>query len=383
MSDGAKAKVCIIIGSLRAGGAERVAVWLADELDKLGCEVAVVTYSDPINDFYRVPDAVQRDRINVSRKGSSLFHKLLRNLDRITMLRRYIKQSRASHVIAFMPHESVLATVSCFGLGVRVVVSERNAPWHRSPGKVWERLRRLVYRFSAAQVVQTDKIAQWLRKEVRSSEVFVIPNAVQWPLVVADPVIDPSSYLQPERKILLAVGSKPFQKGLDLLVDAFSIVANDHKEWDLVILPFRAGNSERHLTTEGILQSAESAGIRDRIVLPGFVGNIQSWYEAADIFVLSSRFEGFPNSLIEAMAAGKACVAYACDTGPEEIIRDGIDGLLVRELTPEALACTLSRVMDDPALRERLAREAPHVAERYAPNSIMTKWCEVLALEEE
>lgn len=381
MSEGVNARVCILVGSVRAGGAERVAVWLADEFSKLGCRVALVSHSDPADDFYRVPELVQRHRIHASRSGDSIYHKTMRNFDRVFQLRRFVKKFGASHVVAFMPQESVLATVACLGLDVKVAVSERNAPWHRSPGKVWEHLRRLVYRFSTAQVVQTDKIGQWLQKNLKASGVVVIPNAVQWPLPVADPVIEPSKYLRPKQKILLAVGSKPYQKGLDLLVSAFTSIAKDHEDWDLVIIPFRAGNKERHLTTESVLQTAERAGIRGRIILPGFVGNIQSWYEAADIFVLSSRFEGFPNALIEAMAAGSACVSYACDTGPEEIIRDGIDGVLVWELTSEALARSLSRLMGDPELRSRLAREAPKVVERYAPSVILEKWCEALDLE--
>ncbi len=230
MGDDDKVRVCIMVGSLRAGGAERVAVWLADELDKLGCEVAVITYSDPDDDFYSVPEVVQRYRISTSRAGSSFFSKFLRNIDRIIEFRRRMVRFGATHVVAFMPQESVVATISCLGLGVRVVVSERNAPWHRSPGRVWEKLRKIIYKYSAAQVAQTEKIAQWLRKEVRSTNVFVIPNAVQWPLVDTEPVVDPSNYVGSKRKTLLAVGSKPYQKGLDLLVDAFAIVAKEHED---------------------------------------------------------------------------------------------------------------------------------------------------------
>ncbi|MDX1786410.1 MAG: glycosyltransferase, partial [Roseovarius sp.] len=113
---------------------------------------------------------------------------------------------------------------------------------------------------------------------------------------------------------------------------------------------------------------------------PGHLGNMPDWYVAADLFVLSSRFEGFPNVLVEAMSAGRACVAFDCDTGPDEIIRDGIDGLLVRDLTDEALAAALDKALGDPELRSRLAEAAPGVAQRYAPSRVLAKWCEVLGL---
>lgn len=372
--------VCLFIGTLKAGGAERVTVWLASELHRLGHEVVVLTHSSPEIDFFHLPKGIKRESVGFNEGRRSLLGKLLINIRRCVEVRRVLRRHRASALLAMMPHESVMAVVSAFGLGTRVVVSERNAPWHRRQDRIWTALRRMIYRFSDAQVAQTQPIAEWLRRETRSSRVTVIPNAVQPTLPSVPPRVRPADVLRPGRKLLLAVGTKPHQKGFDLLVEAFAQIAGERPDWDLAIPGLLPERVEDGISGRDILDSAAAAELSDRVFLPGHLGNMADWYDAADLFVLSSRFEGFPNVLVEAMAASRACVAFACDTGPDEIIQHGVDGILVRELTVEALAGALAQVIDDVELRARLAAAAADVAQRYAPTSVLDAWCRVLGL---
>lgn len=379
MSD-ARNSVCLFIGTLKAGGAERVTVWLASELHRLGHDVVVLTHSSPETDFFTLPDGIKRETVGFNEGRHSLPGKLLINMRRCLQVRKVLRRHRATAILAMMPHESVMAVVSSFGLRMRVVVSERNAPWHRQQDRIWTALRRIVYRFSDVQVAQTQPIADWLRRETGSRCVATVPNAVQANLPSGPPVVLPEQYLRPERKLLLAVGTKPHQKGFDLLVAAFVRIADDHPEWDLAIPGLLPSRVEEGVSGQDILDAAARSGLGDRVFLPGHLGNMPDWYAAADLFVLSSRFEGFPNVLVEAMGAGRACVALNCDTGPGEIIQNEVDGLLVRDLTIDALAAALTRAMGDPELRARLATAAPRVAQRYAPNTVLDAWCQVLDL---
>ena len=372
--------VCLFIGTLKAGGAERVTVWLATELLRRGHDVVVLTHASPEADFFSLPEGIRRETVGFDEGRDTLLGKLVINIRRCLRVRRVLRRHGATAILAMMPHESVMAVVSSLGLRMKVVVSERNAPWHRRQDRIWTALRRIVYRFSDAQVAQTRPIADWLRKETGSRNVAIIPNAVQPTLPSGPPVVRPEHCLRPGRKLLLAVGTKPYQKGFDLLVAAFAQVADRHPDWDLAIPGLLPSRVEEGISGQDILDSAARAGLADRVVLPGHLGNMADWYAAADVFVLSSRFEGFPNVLVEAMGAGRACLAFDCDTGPGEILQDEVDGLLVRDLTADALAAALERAMGDPDLRARLAAAAPAVARRYEPEKVLDAWCVVLGL---
>ncbi len=110
------------------------------------------------------------------------------------------------------------------------------------------------------------------------------------------------------------------------------------------------------------------------MLLPGRAGNIAEWFARADIFALSSRYEGFPNVLLEAMAAGCACISFDCDTGPREIIRDEVDGLLAPPENVDAMAAGLERLMRDEELRKTLAARAVEARDRFAPDRILAQW---------
>ena len=120
--------------------------------------------------------------------------------------------------------------------------------------------------------------------------------------------------------------------------------------------------------------------LRRRLHCPGAAGNVGEWYAAADLFVLSSRYEGFPNVLLEAMASGCACLACACPTGPDEIIRHREDGWLVHaDPSPADLAKGLALLMEDQELRRRLGRNARSVVDRFAEPEVRHRFLSALA----
>jgi len=128
------------------------------------------------------------------------------------------------------------------------------------------------------------------------------------------------------RRIVLAVGRFTKVKGFDLLIKAFAGIAIAYADWDLVIL----GEGPERSDLEA---QVEALGLGHRVKLPGRAGNMPDWYARADLFVMSSHFEGFPLVLVEAMAHGCPAVSFDCDTGPRDIIRDEMDGRLVRPVS--------------------------------------------------
>lgn len=356
----------IVIHSLRGGGAERVAVDLSAYWQRLGYRVSLVTQMPSNTDIYTVPEGVGRHVMGTARDSGGGLQGAIANWRRVRRLRKLIKKLKPDCVLGMMTTASVLAVMAAKGLGCRVIVSEHTHPPIQKLPEAWQKLRRWAYPRAHAVVALTQGTARWLRDHVPGSRVVVIPNAVRWPLQEQEPVVPVPD--KGERLRLLAVGRLHPVKGFDLLIQAFAMVASYFPDWDLVIV----GEGEERAALQ---KQIETAALQKRVQLVGRVGNIKDWYEQSDMYVLSSRSEGLSNTLLEAMASGLAVVAMDCDTGPREIIRDNIDGILVNP--PEdadALAAHLSDLMARPLKRAALARRAVDVRDRFSVPIVMAQW---------
>lgn len=366
-------RVLIFIGSLIGGGAERVSAALAGYLVVRGYEVTLVTMNSGKHDFYAVDYRVQRISMNLTGENAGL-GKVIANIKRILALRAFIRKQRADVVIGMITTSAILAILACLGLPTKVIVSERNFPGRKATDAIWALLRKALYRSADIHVAQTREIAVWLERNVSARNIQVIANSVVWPLPEGLPRVVPSDVVDPSSRVALAVGNKAEQKGFDLLVSAFARVARDRRDWQLVILGLGSDEDRTLDQRKRLMRLADELDVVDRFHLPGRVGNMADWYQRADLFVLSSRFEGFPNVLLEAMAAGCACVAFDCDTGPRDIITDGRDGLLVPAEDVEALATAMADLMDDDELRSRLGAVATEVRQRFSEERILGQW---------
>ncbi|HEY6972058.1 MAG TPA: glycosyltransferase, partial [Candidatus Angelobacter sp.] len=152
---------------------------------------------------------------------------------------------------------------------------------------------------------------------------------------------------------------------------AFARIAGRHPDWSLTIIgqgPLRSKLEEQ----------SKSLNLADRVRFAGEVTDPFSLLCAADLFVFSSRFEGFGMALAEAMACGLPAVSFDCPSGPAEIIRHEVDGILVPSENVNALAAALDRLMSDPEERKRLAARAPEAETRFNPEKILAQWQELL-----
>ncbi|WP_349292111.1 glycosyltransferase [Noviherbaspirillum sp. L7-7A] len=279
-----------------------------------------------------------------------------------------IREIRPDAALAMMTNANVILALACRGLPRFCAVgSEHIYPAQVSVGRVWEVLRRIHYRGLHAVAALTPECREWIMRNTSAKQAPVIPNAAGWPLPLQEPVLPPDSLCRRGRRILLGVGRLSYQKNFPLLIDVFARLAPSHPDWDLVIL----GAGPDHEALRG--QAAEQ-GLSDRVFLPGVVGNLRHWYERADLYVMSSHFEGFPNTLAEALAHGLPAVSVDCDTGPRDIIRHDVDGLLTPVGDRNALEQALSLVMADEALRARLGARAVDARERFSMERVAGMW---------
>jgi len=166
---------------------------------------------------------------------------------------------------------------------------------------------------------------------------------------------------------LIAVGRLADEKSFDKLLRAFASIAGRKSEWGLTIL----GEGDKRQELENL---RAELGLEGRVHFPGRVSNPFIWLRRADLFVMSSRFEGLPCALCEAMGCGLPAISFDCDSGPRDIIRDGVDGLLVPPRDVPALSRAMDRLMSDDDERARFAARAPEVMDRYNLKSIMLRW---------
>jgi glycosyltransferase involved in cell wall biosynthesis len=361
-------RLLIFISSLSSGGAERVSANLANYWATKGWEITIVTLSQQSMDSYDLHPAVKRMALGLSAKSTNVLAVLWKNIRRVISLRRVLRQIQPDIALGMMVEPSVLLALAAWGLPtLRTVGAEHIHPPQSPVGYLRDTLRSHTYGLLNAVTALSSEGKDWLKTHTNAQRVTVIPNAVTWPLSGQEPRISPGALYQSERQLLLAVGRLEAQKGFDWLIEAFSNLADKHPSWDLVIL----GEGLLHSTLEG---QVRESGLEHRIFLPGRAGNMDEWYERADLYVMSSRFEGFPMALAEAMAYGLAAVSFDCDTGPRDIIRHELDGLLVAQGNVAELTAALDRLMSDALTRQRFAERAVEVRERFSMERIAGMW---------
>lgn len=352
----------LIISSLSSGGAERVMSRMANYWVKHGWEITLLTFDagrEP--PFYHLDDLIAHRPLGFAEISANPIAGIKHNLTNIRVLRAAIVESNPDVVISFMDIPNVIALLATRWLNIPILVSERNDPAMLSIGRIWNSLRQWTYPFADRIVVQTERAGHYFQPELQE-RIVVMPNPVILP-----PLETSGSANLPGERSAIAIGRLVPQKGFDIMLKAFALVKDRYPEWTLTIL----GEGELRSELESLRQELKLA---DRVHLPGRVKNPHEFLRQADLFIMSSRFEGFPNALCEAMVCGLPVISADCPNGPREIIRDGVDGILVPSEDVPALAGAMERLMSDPQTRAVLAAAAPEVAERFSLEKVMLMW---------
>lgn len=346
-------KIVFFLGSLRRGGAERVVSLLANNYARKGWKVEIVLLL-----FNEIGYDLDSSATVVDFTGTS--ESRLRRLPYwLKSVRRYIKQGKHEVIVSFVARINIIVLLAAFGLRRKIIISERNDPKH--DGRKWptKLLVKILYPHAKAVIFQTDNVMSAFGKRIQKIGVKIL-NPVYVP-VHADNL--------PEKKIV-NVGRLSLQKNQKLLIEAFGDIVDKYPEYTLWI--YGCGELEDELK-----KIASMLGISKKVYFPGNVSNIHEQISDAEIFVLSSDYEGLSNALLEALMMGIPCISTRC-AGADEVIEHGINGLLVNVGDKEGLEEAIFSLIENEALKKFISRNAKEKSVCFSLDVVMKQWERVI-----
>lgn len=356
-------KIVLVIAQLGPGGAEKVMSIMANYFINLGHSVSLVTIGNS-DAFYKLDAGVKLIPLNAAKPSSSFIKSGLNIINRLWKLCKAVKRERPDIAISFMTETNIISIIAGKLCKVPVIVSERTNPWEHPLNGITIKLRTLLYKTAAALVTQTQESKHYYDKILKSDNIYVIHN----PIVLHEYAIDKTNTFT-DNKIILNIGRLSQEKGQDILIDAFS-QAKASNEWKLWIVG--EGNNR-----DALQRQIDKLNLSEKVLLLGRQKDIKGYLEKVSVYVHSSRYEGFPNALLEAMAMGKPCISTDCPTGPSELLNDGENGLLVPTENPLALSIAIDRLAEENELRTMLGKQAQISVRKFDYQFIMSEWLDL------
>lgn len=350
-------KVLFYINAIHHGGAERVIVNLSNIFVNRGIDVSLVT---SFKDDWEYPCDKNVSRIVLNDKQITGFVK--RNLFLTRALRKVIKSEKPDAVVSFMAEPNFRAILATRGLKTRTIVSVRNDPEREYPTRVHKILAKTLYKMADGVVFQTEDAKKWFPKSVQEKS-RIIMNQV-------DEKFFTTSY-DGERKHIVTTGRLTAQKNHKMLIEAFSKISHEVED-NLIIY----GEGELRGELEKYISDL---GLENRVLLPGAVKDVPNTIKSAKLFVLSSDYEGMPNSLLEAMALGLPCISTDCPCGGPREVLGNIDGCLVEVGNADKMAeLLLSKLLLSEKNLNMVRAYVLKNAEGFRSDRIIDTWCDFI-----
>lgn len=313
-------KFMFVTTTMFGGGAERVISLLSSAVAEQGNEVCILKYYQ-VNDEYLTSNKIKV--INMS-NGYLTDYRKISYLEKVKRIRRIIREEKPDVVIPFLSQVAICTEIAAVGLSANTVQSIRIDPASGPTNKLQRFLRDLLVYRSKCTFVQNQAQKAYFPKKYHH-KIHVLFNPISENLLSA-------TWNPPKNQfVVCGIGRLEQQKNFKLLMDAFKLAFSNTPE---AVLRIYGEGAQR----EELYNYAQKCGIDDRIQMMGRCNDIQSVYENSSLFVLSSNFEGMPNTLLEAMAVGVPCISTDCPTGPRDLIDHGENGLLVPVADVDALA---------------------------------------------
>lgn len=334
---------------------------LANRWHDSGHEITLITWSMPDSDTYPVYSGVRRVGLGMMRESSNALEGIWSNLRRVRALRKAVAQAKPDWILSFADQMNIVAVEATRGIRVPVWIAEHSHPQHQRLSPLWERWRNRSYPRATGCVALTDGIAEYMQRWIHADQLRVIPPAI------SPPPESPSQSLR--KNTLITVGRLSNEKNQRLLLDAWARCSEDLPEWTLRVV---GDGPERNALT----QRAEDL---QRVEFAGWVDNPWEEYRAAKLFALTSRYEGFPVAMLEAMSQRVACITTDCTDALSSFGADSGVKVVEESSTALQLAEAIKELAQNESRREAMANAAQESAQAYHWSQIGPRWDAVLA----
>ena len=344
-------KIAFVISSLSNGGAEKIISLLANYFVQCNEVSLILLCKKEI--VYDIDNNINLVELNSCKNSVNIIDGIKNNINRYKELKNQIIEIKPDLIISFLTQTNILSILVAKSLHIPIIASERSI-YASQKSKIWQGLRKYIYK--KANYIVTQTLAD-LKNYTFLDTIQNIYN----PLLINN---KNNNLIKNREDIVLAVGRLHNVKQFDVLIKVFSQIETEYK---LVIL----GEGNKRNNLEKIIKEKN---LEKKVFLKGQVKNVNEYYQKSKIFVLSSKYEGFPNALLEAMSNGCACISFDCPYGPNEIITNKKDGILVKNQDQDELKRAIESLIRDESYQQKLSINAIENSKRFDYKNIMQEW---------
>ena len=343
--------ILFVINDLDLGGAGKMMKYLVNVASEWFGQVSLVElYATEASK--EIPDTVKTYPLGIETKGVLGFRYKI-----IKTLRHIVKADKPDIVLTFVSNECVNTRIATLGLDTITCSAERGDPYTET--FPWTVLVKWAYEKSDYCFFQLEHAREFYPKVRERS--FVIPN-----VFIAKPENTP--YTGPRKKTIVGAGRFVVEKGYDVLIKAFAKVHQLHPEYTMTIYGEGPFIDQYHAL-------AKELGVDELISYPGYVKDVAASVREDGIFVLPSRYEGIPNSLIEALSVGIPCVSTDCSPGgPMFLTNGGKNGIIVPIDDVDAMTEAILKIIENPAFAKELEARGPEIVSSLKDEVIREQW---------
>lgn len=338
-------KILLCIATLRSGGAEKNISFLANFLSKKNHQVTILNFDKKKNKpFFLLNKKVRVINLDVLKNSNNLFFSIYNFFCRILLIRKFLIKEKFNYFISFINTMNITMLIASMFLNILKIISDRNNPYYDRNTILIKILKILFYRHADKLVLQTKQVQKyyWF---IKKKKIFLINN------FFSDNFSKKTKYNLGKKIKIIIVSRIEKQKGLELLVSALNQIKKKYKfKCDIY------GKGSMKIELKKTIKKNNLS----KLIFLKKPTNLENIYKKYDLYILSSIYEGYPNSLVEAMITGLPVISSSCDYGPKEIIKNKYNGILFKVGSKNHLIKKIELILNDYNFARNLGKNAKH-----------------------